>query len=58
MPRTSRRSAWRRPPNPSVTNSRSRSQKVSPWFVISRSGCVRCWYSSGSMSAMRCPRTR
>ena len=29
------------PPNPPVANSRSRSQRVSPWFTTSRSGCVR-----------------
>ena len=57
-PRISRSSAARLPPKPPVTNSRSRSQKVRPWLPISRSGCVRCLYSSGSMSAIRWPRTR
>ncbi len=46
------------PPKPPVTNSRSRSQKVRPWLEMSRSGCERCLYSSGSMSAIRWPRTR
>jgi hypothetical protein len=57
-PRMSRSFIVRLPPKPPVTNSRSRSQKVRPWLSISRSGCVRCTYSSGSMSAMRWPRTR
>ena len=43
------------PPNPPVAYSRSRSHRVSPCLEMSRSGCERCLYSKGSMSAIRCP---
>src|SRR5262245_43248662 len=46
------------PPKPPVANSRSRSHRVRPCETTSRSGCLRCRYSSGSVSASRCPRTR
>ena len=46
------------PPNPPVANSRSRSHSVSPCRLMSRSGCLRWRYSSGSVSAIRWPRTR
>ncbi len=57
-PRMSRSFIIRWPPKPPTANSRSRSHRVRPWVVTSRSGCLRCLYSSGSVSAMRWPRTR
>ncbi len=54
----SRSSIVRLSPKPPVTNSRSRSQNVRPWLAMSRSGCERCVYSSGSVSAIMWPRTR
>ena len=46
------------PPKEPAANSRSRSHMVSPWVSISRSGWLRWRYSSGSVSAIRWPRTR
>ena len=48
----------RLPAKPPVANSRSRSHRVRPWLAMSRSGWRRCLYSSGSVSAIRWPRTR
>ncbi len=45
-------------PNEPVANSRSRSHSVRPCVTTSRSGWLRCLYSSGSVSAMMWPRTR
>ena len=58
MPRMRRSLRNGSPPNPPVANERSRSQRLRPWVVTSRSACLRCRYSSGSVSAMRWPRTR
>ncbi len=57
-PRMSRSFIIDLPAKPPTANSRSRSQSVRPCSVMSRSGCLRCWYSSGSVSAMTWPRTR
>ncbi len=60
MPRIVRSFMKRRPspPNDPVGNSRSRSHIVSPWDSTARSGWLRWRYSSGSVSAIRWPRTR
>ena len=59
MPRIERIFMNRRsPPKEPVANSRSRSHRVSPWLSTSRSGWLRCLYSSGSVSAIMWPRTR
>ena len=46
------------PAKPPTGNSRSRSHSVSPCSTMSRSGWLRILNSSGSVSAMRWPRTR
>ena len=58
MLRISRNFIKGRPPKPPVANSRSRSQSVKPCVTTSSSGCERCTYSSGSMSAMMWPCVR
>ena len=57
-PRMSRSFIRAFPPNPPVGKSRSRSHRVSPCRLISRSGCLRWVTSSGLVSAIRWPRTR
>ncbi|MDF2975329.1 MAG: hypothetical protein K0S40_57 [Actinomycetospora sp.] len=57
-PRTSRSFMQPLPANPSTGNSRSRSHSVSPCEAMSRSGCLRCGWLNGSVSAMRWPRVR
>ncbi|RPK91261.1 hypothetical protein EES46_11050 [Streptomyces sp. ADI98-10] len=57
-PRMSRSFIIVLPANPPTAKSRSRSHRVRPCSVMSRSGCLRWWYSSGSVSAMTWPRTR
>ena len=57
-PSTSRSFMLSRPAKPSTGNSRSRSHSVSRWEAMSRSGCLRCGWLSGSVSAIRWPRVR
>ena len=57
-PSTSRSFIFCCPANPPTGNARSRSHRVRPCCSTSRSGWRRMWNSSGSVSAIRCPRTR
>ena len=57
-PRMSRSFIFCLPAKPPTGNVRSRSHRVRPCWSTSRSGCLRISNSSGSVSAIRWPRTR